>query len=223
MRRRILYLALFAILPLTAYSQDTSKYVFTIGIYGGIDRNINGYKLDQNNYGNDFYAVAPTWNIGLDYGLMVTDKFRPRISFKYVQQRYKVGWENANIVTMQESVVYLYNFNVSLSADYLLLNSPKFQMFASPGVVWEFTSGKNEKNIKKDGTHNWANYNEIVTENPGNILGGAASAIFKYNLTKYIGITVTPEYTLFFRNYVKSNNKGYQRMSLGFGVEFNFY
>lgn len=223
MRCKSLFLLLFTVLPVASYTQEAAKYAYTIGVYGSIDMNKNGYRLNPNNYGNDFYSASPLWNAGLDYGLMVTPKLRPRIGFKYLQQRYKVGWENGNISAMDESVVYLYNFGVDLRADYLLLNKPKFQVFASPALKWEFTAGKDEKNIKKDGTLNWAHYNGIIKENPGNLFGGAVSAIFKYNATKYIGITVTPEYTLFVNKYAETNNKATQRMSLGFGVEFNFY
>jgi hypothetical protein len=223
MKRNIFTWLIIVLALVGANAQDVNKYAYTIGIYGGIDCNINGYRLNPNNYGNEFYSVTPTWNMGLDYGLMVSKKLRPRIEFKYLQQKYKVGWENANISTMQESFVYLYNFDVNLRADYLLLNKPKFQIFASPALKWEFTSGKNEKNIRKDGTHNWDNYNEIITENPGNLFGGAVSAILKYNVTKYIGLTVTPEYTLFFSKYAEGNDKKFQRTSLGSGLEFNFY
>jgi hypothetical protein len=223
MRRKILTGVLIALLPLSIYAQEASRYAYTIGIYGGIDRNINGYRLDPNAYGNNFYSPSILWNAGVDYGLMVTDKLRPRIEFRYLQQRYKVGWENGNISTMKESVVYLYNFDVNFRLDYLLLNKPRFHVFASPALKWEFTSGKDEKNIRKDGTHNWANYNGIINENPGNLFGGAVAAVLKYNITKYIGITCTPEYTVFVNKYVKSNRKLCQRTNLGFGVEFNFY
>ena len=223
MSRKILVGVLVALLPLTIYAQEKSRYAYTIGVYGGIDRNINGYRLSPNDYGNDFYSPSLLWNAGLDYGLMVTDKLRPRIEFKYLQQRYKVGWENGNISAMKESVVYLYNFDVNLRLDYLLLNKPKFQIFASPAIKWEFTSDKDEKNIRKDGTNNWANYNGIINENPGNLFGGAVAVILKYNVTKNIGITCTPDYTMFINKYVESNSKLCQRISLGCGVEFNFY
>jgi hypothetical protein len=155
--------------------------------------------------------------------MMVSKKFRPRIELKYVKMSYNAGWDNANIPSLKETVVNLYNLDINLRMDYMLLDVSKFQLFVSPALKWEFNIYREEKNTKYDGSYNWANYNGIITENLRNILGGAVSTIFKYNITKNIGITVTPEYTLFFQNFLRSNDKSYQRASVNFGVEFNFY
>jgi len=231
MRKIFFYLFIIALMPIAANAQnaivanaqDNIHYAFTIGINSGVDNNINAYRLNPNFFGNNFYNSKIHFNIGLDYGWMVSKKFRPRIELKYVKMSYSVGWDNANIPTIKESTVNLYNFDINLRMDYLLLNASKFQLFISPALKWEFNVGREEKNIRYDESYNWANYNGIITENSRNLLGGAISTILKYNITKNIGITVTPEYTLFFRNFVRSNDKCYQRASVNFGVEFNFY
>ena len=46
--------------------------------------------------------------------------------------------------------------------------------------------------------------------------------IFKYKITDRIGVTLTPDYTIFFREYVKANTKVYQRASANLGFEFSF-
>jgi hypothetical protein len=227
MRRKCIFIALFVLLPLSAWSQDEKndekKPVFTIGVFGGVDKNINGYRLSPNIYGNNFYADKPSWNAVIDYGLMVTKKLRPRIEFRYLQSSYFAGWENANISTMKETIVRLFTLGLGLHADYLLHDRNNFQIFASPGIIWEYTAGSDEKNIRDDNTCNWYDYNGISGEKPGNLFGGAVSAIFKYNITKSLGLKAVPEYDLYFGNFAKSNDKPYQSLRINFGVEFNFY
>jgi hypothetical protein len=230
MRKIFFYLFLIELIPVTAYAQDATDktknridYAYTFGINTGINYNINGYRINPNSSGNNFYGSNIQYNIGVDYGMMITKKFRPRFELKYVKMNYYAGWENTDLPLMQESVVNLYNFDIIFHMDYLLLNSGKFQFFVSPALKWELNIGREENNLRSDGKDNWKNYNGIISENSRNLLGSSLSTIFKYNITKNIGITATPEYTLFFRNFVRSNDKCYQRSSLNVGVEFNFY
>lgn len=224
MKRRRIYLAFIVLLPLMAQGQDVKNYLYTIGAYVGIDNNINGYRMVPNDYNNTFSASGITsWNFGFDYGYMVTPKLRPRIQAKYMQMRYHADWEDANLDNLKQSTVYLFTGGVNFRADYLLVNSPKFQMFISPALKWEFVIDREVKNVRKDGTWNWRSYNEIINENPKSIMGAGVAALFKYNITKNLGITVSPEYSYYFRNFVRVNDKAYQRLSLSAGVEFNFY
>jgi hypothetical protein len=65
--------------------------------------------------------------------------------------------------------------------------------------------------------------NDILNdEYPKRILGGSLSTIFKYNLNEHFGISLIPEYTIFFRNFVKSNNTKYQQFSANPGIKFRF-
>lgn len=231
MRKIFLFMYVIALIPLTINAQEdlvTKKkgnigYAFTIGFFSGIDFDINAYRFNSNYFGNNFYNKKPEFNIGMDYGWMISKNLRPRIELKYIKMSYSAGWDNANITSLKESVVYLYRLGASLRMDYLFLDKSKLQLFISPALKWEFNMNSDEKNISYDGSFNWANYNGIIKENPKNILGVAVSTIFKYNITKNIGITATPEYTLFFRNFVESNDRIYQRVNVNFGFEFNFY
>jgi hypothetical protein len=224
MKRRLIYLAVFALLPLSAYNQEVKNYVYTVGVFGGIDNNINGYRLIPNYYGNNFSASGITsWNFGFDYGYMLTNKLRPRIEAKYLQMRYYADWKDANLAALKESTVFLFSGNVNLRLDYLLLNSPKFQMFVSPALKWEFVIDREVKNYRLDGTHGWDNYNDIIDENPSSIMGASVAALFKYNITKKVSLTLSPEYTYFFREFVRVNDKAYQRTSIRAGIEINFY
>ncbi len=230
MRKISFYLLLSVLLPLTTNAQEAVvantknnlNYASTFGISYGIDDDINAFRLSPNGYGNTFYKATAHYNIGINYGWMISKKVRPRIEINYVNESYGATWENANINSITKTTVNLYNVNLSFHLDYMLVNSNNFQLFVSPALKWEFNVARDEKNILDDGTHDWANYNGIIAENLRNNVGASVSTILKYNITKGLGITLTPDYTLFVRKFVPSNDKLYQRLSINLGVEFNF-
>lgn len=218
---------LIALMPIVASAQEEVQLdeegSFSIGINGGIDNNINAYRLDANSNKNEFSSSNPQYSWAIDFGYMVNEKFRPRLEFKHVKMSYSANWVNTPLpVTRKETIVDLENCDINFHLDYLLLNKKKFHVFVSPGLKWEFNYKNDIKNTNLDGNHNNNSYYGISNENPKNILGGSVSAIFKYNITRHIGITLTPEYTIFFHKYVTSNDKPYQRVSANFGVEFKF-
>jgi hypothetical protein len=223
MKKIIFSLFLLISLSIGLFAQNDPVIAYTFGINSGADNNINAYRFNPNSAENSFSAGNVHFNIGVDYGMMISKRLRPRIELKYVEMSYNAGWEETNVSTIKESIVKLSNFNINFRLDYLLLSSKKFQVFVSPGLKWEFPVTSQEKNIKYDGTYNWANYNGISSANPGSLLGGAVSTILKYNFTKKVALTVTPEYTLFFKEFSSGNNKSFQRTSINFGFEFNFY
>lgn len=241
MRKTFIYLLFIALIPavanaqeaIVANAQNTFNYAYTIGINTGIDNNINAYRLypttDGAVNGAVFSGGDNLFNIGLDLGMVVNSKFRPRLEFKYVKMKYGVNFETADVLTFLSSEVFMHNVDVNMRLDYFLYNAKRFQILLSPAVKWELTSSREEKNTTIDpnnpnyGNVNWKNYKGVYDENSKNLLGGGISTIFKYNVTKNIGLTLTPEYTLFFRNFVRSNDKLYQRASLNFGIEFNIY
>jgi hypothetical protein len=235
MRKITIYLLLLILIPFSVNAQkaqvntpatDIKKsidYASAFGISYGIDDNINAYKLSSNSEGNNFYKGDTHYNIGLSFGWMISKRFRPRIEFKYTKLSYHVGWADSNIPSIYESIVNMYNLGINLRADYVLLNVKKFQMFVSPAVKWEFGVNAEEHNLMNDGTDNWGSYNGVIEENPRNLVGGSVAAIFKYNIVKKIGITLTPEYTYFLRNFVLANDNSYNRLSINIGVEYNFF
>jgi hypothetical protein len=208
-----------------ANTKKTIEYASAFGLSYGIDNNINGYRLTSNSVGNTFSAGSGNYNISAGYGWMVSSKWRPRVELRYTRLSYNVGgWSAATPPKeIDKSVVNMFNFDVNLRADYMFLNANKFQAYVSPAVKWEFNISREVHNSINDGTDNWRNYNDVIDENPRNLIGGSVAAIFKYNFIKQIGLTLTPEYTMFFRNFVKANDKNYSRLSVNFGVEFNFF
>jgi hypothetical protein len=219
------FTCLFFLTVLSAMTNaaEEHKSIFSIGINAGLDDNINAYRLNPNLYGNEFSNNKTYQNIALDFGVMTGKNTRLRLEFKYLMNGYKANWDKTTTPSLfTESVVNLKNIDINLHLDFLLLNKGKFQLFISPAFKWEFNYKHNYSNTKSDGTTSTFSYNEIFTEYPNDIIGGAVSAIFKYNITKNIGVILSPEYTIFGRNYVLSNTRLYQRASGNFGFEFKF-
>jgi hypothetical protein len=220
MKRIVVFL--FALIPLVAYNQETEKHhPLFFGLNGGVDYNFNAYRLTPDDNGFNYYSIDPHYNIGLYVGLMSKNRFRTRLEFKYVKMSYGMDWGNFNS-TFDEMVTKLHNYDINLHVDYFVFFQNDLQFYISPALKSEFVF--NTKRIRKDfdGSTETANYNILDDEHPKRILGGAISAIFKYNMNGHIGITVIPEYTIFFRNFVESNDKKYQRFGTNFGVEFKF-
>lgn len=228
MRRSLILIMTITLLPLCINAQEKAKEeikipVFNLGFYGGVEKGFNNYSLSPNNYGNNFYSNRLSWNIGIDYSLTLTKKWRARTEFRYLQTGYSADWQDANITVMDETNVKLYDLGLGLHGDYLLLNSPSFVVFVSPGVIWKFTSREDQKNIRQDGSVTYAHYNGIYNEHKGSYLGGSASMILKYNVSKNIGIKLVPEYSVYVWKFIKSNDKIYSAFRTNLGVEFNFY
>jgi hypothetical protein len=214
MKKIVLILLLFITVSFSGNAQEDLN-VFSTGISGGIDYNMNAYQLTNNTtYGNSYYGVSPRYNLGVDFGYMVTKKFRPRLEFKYVSVRYGLDFTPSPVYSnCGKDLVILNYFNLNLHFDYSLLTIKKFQLFASPALKYEFL-------LNAIPAINWSGI--TVLEHPSNSIGGALSAIFKYNITEHIGITLTPEYTYFFNKFSSTNDKAFTRFSGNFGVEYKF-
>ncbi|MGE0077002.1 MAG: outer membrane beta-barrel protein [Bacteroidales bacterium] len=218
-----LLIILIVLLPFVVSAQNEEENPITIGINAGYDNNINAYRLDPNLNGNNFSSDNPNYNIALDFGIKLSEKYRMRLGVKYVRMGYQADWTNTSLSTMLDrSEVKLHYSDVNLHVDYMLFNRSKFQIYISPFVNWEFNVSKECKNVKIDGTYNYKQIYGIINENPDNVFGGGISAILKYNLNNHFGLTLTPEYNIFFNKFVSDNDKLYQRTSINFGFEFRF-
>lgn len=156
--------------------------------------------LQNANYGYSYFGVSPRYNIGVDYGYNVSNRFRPRIEFKYVSVMYGLNFSNTVYNITDKDFVTVNYFDINLHFDYLLLTIKNFQLFASPALKYEF-----ELNAYPE--VNWSPY--LNMEHPGNLLGGAIAPIFKYNLSDHLGLTLTPEYTIFLEPFASGNSKPY--------------
>jgi hypothetical protein len=212
----------FTLMSLAVNAQDEeARHLFYVGLNGGVDYDFNAYRQTPDKNGFDFYAINPHYNFGVDVGFMATKRLRPRLDFKFVKMSYGMDWGDFN-GKFDKSITKLSNLDINLHLDWELLTRKKFQVFISPVLKSEFVSGVKYERHDKDGNTEEVNYNLIDDQFPKSILGGGLSAILKYNLTDHIGITMVPEYSIFCRRFVRSNDKNYQRFSTNIGIEFKF-
>jgi hypothetical protein len=198
-----------------------------VGINSGIDYNINAFSETNGYYNNKYYGIKPQYNIGLDFSVMVSKKFRPRLEFKFVSVKYGMLWNGTQFAGTDpkdwtRTLVYVKNYDFNLHGDYLLVDMNKFQLFVSPAFKYEFAAGYKMSTRRVDGTKTSTHYKDIIASHPSSIIGGAVSMIFKYNFTKRVGLTLTPEYTVFDHGFATGNNSLYQRFSTNMGFEFKF-
>jgi len=198
----------------TAPSQTSpSDYpIFSIGLSSGWDINANAYKATPTRAGGKYFGVNPRYDIGADLGVQLSKRIRPRIEIKYVNVKYGIDWSGFSTISQTIGNIDYFDFNFHF--DYLLLPLKRFEFFISPAIKFEVESGHSILN-------NY-NFNEELLHNPGNILGGAVSGIFKYNITDHFGVTFTPEFTYFVKSFTTGNTKPYQRTSYNLGFEIKF-
>lgn len=194
----------------------------SIGVSAGMDYNFNAYKFAQNEfYGNTYYGITPRYNIGFDIGLKVAKRLRPRLEFKYVNMQYGMDFTNTAYSYLSKMVANVNYFDFNMRLDYMLIPTGKFQLFVSPGLKYEYETGNTiSSNIYS--TSSSSAPSTVQFKHPGDIGGGALGLIFKYNVTDHFGITLTPDYTLFFHKFVSDNNKDYTRFSVNIGAEYKF-
>jgi len=123
---------------------------------------------------------------------------------------------------MIKSIQNVNNFDINFHLDYLWFSVKKLDVYVSPGLKYEYVIGNYLHTFLTDGPSTSTNWNILTPVFPRDIGAGVVSMIFKYNIAKHVGFTLTPEYTLFWRDYVSGNNALYQRLSLNAGFEFRF-
>lgn len=202
-------------------ADQPNETAFFMGANAGWDFDINAYNLatytqpDKSYY--SYFDIKPRYNIGFDMGLKVSKKLRPRVELKFVNVKYGISYGptyiNGDGTHMGDNEVNLNYFDLTFHMDYLLFTKSKLQLYVSPAIKYEYQVGSGFSGNK---------YNFLDLSHPTSIAGGAVSAILKYNLTKHWGFTLTPEYTYFFRHFVLSNSKPYERFSSNLGFEYKF-
>lgn len=191
-----------------------------VGISSGLDYDINAYRTSSDYKGYSFEERNPHFNIGAYWGVMVTDKLRPRLEVKYVRTSHKQVWPSGR--AYEYTYVQLNNLDLNLHFDYLLFHNDKWNVFISPAFKSEFYMSEDYDNYDADGDKDDSKFSELDYFYPKSVAGGALSFMFKYDVNEFWGLTFTPEYTYFFRPYHSSNSEAYQRFNLNVGVEFRF-
>jgi hypothetical protein len=209
----------------TKESGKISVGTVSIGLNGGYDVDFNAYKFDPDLVnGYTYYDINPHYNIALDLSVQATKKLRPRLGLKYETLSFGFYWDPDVWQTseFEKTVTSLKCMNLSLNLDYVLVSKKLFTVYVSPGLLTEFVSKSKCKTYKTDGTTSSSHYNYFEDPYPASSLGGSLAAIAKINITNWLGITVTPQYTQFFRGFSHSNDKLYSRFNINGGIELSF-
>jgi hypothetical protein len=195
-----------------------------IGFGLGVDINRNAYRTPETD-GFRFYDKNPRYNLSFDLGVMATEWLRPRLEMKYVRLVYGqewLGWSSSTYTTFKYTNTRVNYLDLNLHFDFLLLGkSSRMKVFISPAIKTEYALGASYKTKKTDGDVSRKNYSDLDEYYPHSIAGAACSMIFKYELNEFMGLTFTPEYTKFFRQFQRVNNNDYQRFGLNIGIELN--
>ncbi|MDP2890700.1 MAG: hypothetical protein Q8P34_17265 [Bacteroidota bacterium] len=221
MKTVILVIVNFLLILPAAKSQESNKSKISFGYIIGGGQNSNGYRLTTDGHGFVYSEGGILFSTGINTSFFVTERLRPRLEFTYSEMKYGMDLSGFNS-DFYKSVTKTMNLNVNLNFDYLVLNKNKFQLFLSPGFVSEFVVGRTHKNYFTDGTVNFANYNVFTQQYPSAIAGANFSILAKYKLNEHFGLTLTPGYNYYFRNYMSVNEKAYTRALLNFGVEYTY-
>ncbi len=225
--KKIVFSLIFILSALSIFSQDFEP-VFTMGLNSGLDYDINAYQIPINQrYNYQYFSRPEQYNIGMDFGVALTKRIRTRVELRYVNSQYGVRWnvgitDPSQAFDMQKSIQNINNFDLNFHFDYLLTTWKKLDIYVSPGVKYEFATGDYLHTFLSDGPSTSTNWAYLYPAFPKNIGAGSLDLLFKYNFTKHFGLTITPDYTLFFRPYDSSNWQWYQRLSLNAGFEFRF-
>lgn len=214
MKKIFITLLAASLVSSVAIAQTTTpEYpIVTVGLNGGLDYNINAYRFTPTSEGGKYFSEKPRYNVGVDLGLQINKRWRPRFEMKFVNEKYGIDWSAYS--NLGKTYVNVNYFDLNLRMDFLLIPTRFFQFYVSPAFKYEFEIGSGIIN----------NYvmPEGLLNHPTNLIAGAVSGIFKFNVSNNVGITLTPEVTYFIHDYAARNNKPYQRNSCNIGVEYKF-
>jgi hypothetical protein len=225
--KKIVFSFILIFSTISVFPQDFEP-IFTMGINSGLNYDINAYQIPINDRFYYQYLSRPLqYNIGMDFAVAVTNNLRARIGLNFVNSQYGVNWNvgtppSETPVDMVQSIQNINYFNISLHLDYLLTKWKKLDIYGSPGLKYEWETSDYINTTLNDGSSTSTNWYFLYPAYPKEIVGASVSLILKYNIGKHLGITLTPDYTFFFRNFVSSNWQYYQRASLNAGFEFRF-
>lgn len=206
--------------PAQASTKKTSP--ISLGASGGIDYNFNTY-YTNGNY-PDKYVLAPTYNAGLDFGVRLSPSFRLRVEFKYNTMGFGAYYHASGEVTSttpEKFVLWMYRLGFGLRLDYRFLTIGKLDVLFTPGLRFEYRLYDYEKTTYINGNEKSTSYlNEW--DYTHTLSGGTAGLMFRYNLNDHWGITLSPEYTYFFKKLYSQNTANLQRLAINLGVEWRF-
>ncbi len=226
-------IGLFIFAPALVVAQNSQEKIkeyragdVFFGFSSGVDYHLNAFRSTEISDFR-FSGKGPRYNMGIDLGVMAAKRFRPRLELKYVRLAYGQewpGWESISYTTMKTTTTRVNYLDLNLHLDYLAFGrDSKIKFFLSPGIKTEYALGASYKTTKTDGETTNNHFSTLEESYPSSIAGWAVSGILKYEPTRYLGFTFTPEYTNFFRKFQSMNDNKYQRLSFNVGVELHIF
>lgn len=210
MDKKNLIILLFLLLSVAGFSQRLS-----VGINGGFDKNFNKY-YDENNY-SSINTGKIDFNGGVNVAYRLGSWLRFRVDFKYSEYAY--GREpSSSSSEIKETILHAYHLGFTPRFDFLVWKKNEFELYLSPGLYFEYLLDVDQISIRSDGSNSYRHY--ISTDYRDTMTGVVGGAMLKYNLTDHIGLTFSPDYTLFFDELYEENDALMQRISANFGIEW---
>ena len=206
----LLFVCLFFMLSGFAQSR------WSVNLNAGCDYNINKY-YSPYNY-KKFENSKEDFNLGLNVGYRLADWVRFRMEFKY--NEYSYGHYFTSTSDLLKSEMTLSNLDFNPMIDFRVMSFNKFEFFLTTGLRLEYTIDDEQETLRTDGEMSTLKY--IPMDYDDKMSGWTGGAILKYNLSKHLGITFTPEYTLFFDRLYSENDGQMQRFSTNVGIEWTF-
>lgn len=209
-----LTIALIA-LSLASFSQSKAS----IGFKTGYDHN---YFIHDHLYGNNYSAI-PDFNVGIDASLHLNDWFRVRTEVKYVNVSSSRYYDTPSNLpgNIKYSTLAINNINVNPYADFRLFSiKDKLELYYFFGMKVEFSVGDYQRSYTYAGETIKTSY--INDKHKDVMIGSGTGFLLKYNINQNLGITLSPEGTIFYGEYYEKNKWHYVRSSVNLGVEWTF-
>ncbi len=210
MKKLFILVAIFAI-PFCGFAKSR----FFINLNAGWDHTTNKY-YSYNNY-NFFDQDGAEFSWGADLGYKFSDAVRFRVESRFGKYSYGQEYTGAELLKTTMDLNY---FNINPHLDFRVWNKNKLELFVSPGLKLEYISDSNQETELTDGSVSDAGY--VSSKYAENMTGFVGSAILKYNINSKWGVTLSPEYTLYFKKLYDKNDNNMARFSTRLGIEYTF-
>lgn len=190
----------------------------TVSLSTGYDHNWNHLEGIRYNDTSPF----PDFHLGADVGYELTDwlKVRAEVTYSNVNFLRDYNSDAGDPKNVSKTKVSVNRLGVNPFVDFRLFSINKLDVLATAGVNFEFGAGEwqrtlNHNGDRLDGTY----FNDELTTRTFGTTGGM---IFKYNITKNLGIKLAPQYTYYYDSFFTLNSSNFQRMRLNAGIEWKF-
>lgn len=217
--KQLVALAILICTSTLGYSQG--KYFF--GVNAGISFTNNNF-VSTPVAGAEFDSKPRAFFLSVA-GVQINDKNRVRLDLSKSRVKSKLDYnynapqpDDPSIPDYSELSIKMATIN--LNYDYRVAGSEKFDIFSSAGLRALLSSNKKEYTTYLDGRREETE--TVIMDFNRNLFGVGAGLVAKYNYTNKVGISFTPDYTVYSRGFNKGDNKRLTRLSFAIGIESRF-